>query len=586
MRRNVTSYHPGHPNPMFYRPNYQVLNGKWDLIFDDAIEGFEKNYQNVEPQENIKTIEVPFSYETPASKVKDKKPHKVLWYYKHFDAPHAPELVLLHFDRVDYVSDVYLNGHYLGRHVGGYDAFAFEVSAFLQSKDNLLVVRVYEDNQDLTRLLGKQSWEAKPNGIFYPPTTGIYGDVWLENVPCVRLKGYDARGYYDAKSIYFRMLFTHKAIGGQVDLTIRYHGAFVKQVSFPITGTYLESAVQIPDAHFHAWFPGSPCLYDVEFVVSKDGVIHDRVLSYCGINQVKIKDGYLTFNGKKRYPRFTLYQGYDPKTGLTITPEEALRDIKLNKQMGFNGFRIHQKVESEVFYYLCDREGLYTDVEMPSAQAYSKGGIKEALDNWGILVRDHVGHPSLCAYVPFNESWGVPDIHHDEEQIDAMNEAYAMAKRIDDTLPVISNDGWEMTKTDMVAIHNYESDVKVLKPFLEDQSESLERGEPSRPYPDAPTYVFAEGYRFSGQPKIISEFFGLSLAKTKTGKGWGYVEAKSVRAYLKTYRALLKAYKAEGFAGYCVTQFADTYQEQNGFVTADRKPKASVEAIRRANKAF
>lgn len=585
MRRNVVSYHPGHPNPFFYRPDYLVLNGPWDLVFDDDIEGFALQYQNEEPIQKAKSIQVPFSYETPASKINEKKQHRVLWYYKRFDAPHYPELVLLHLERVDYASDVYLNGHYLGRHVGAYDAFAYEISAFLQEKDNLLVVRVYEDNQDLTRLSGKQSWEKKPRGIFYPPTTGIYGDVWIESVPCVRLKGYDVRGYYDEKSAYFRMLFTHKAIGGQVDLTISYHGALVKRVSFPITGTYLESAVALPSSQCHAWFPGNPCLYDTEFQVSKDGKVYDRVQSYFGFNQIKIKDGYLYFNGKKRYPRFTLYQGYDPKTGLTITPEQALRDIKLNKQMGFNGFRIHQKVESEVFYYLCDREGLYTDLEMPSAQSYTPVGMKQALDTWGILVRDHVGHPSLCAYVPFNESWGLPNLNNNPEQIQVLKDAYAMAKRIDDTLPVVSNDGWQNAKTDLLCIHNYDADVNALKPFLEAQTEALEREEPSSPSVTDSRGLFLLGYRYEGQPKIISEFFGLSLA-SQEAKGWGYQEAKNIRAYLKTYRALLKAYKAAGYAGYCVTQFADTYQEKNGLVDEKRHPKASVESFRKSNKAF
>jgi hypothetical protein len=98
--------------------------------------------------------------------------------------------------------------------------------------------------------------------------------------------------------------------------------------------------------------------------------------------------------------------------------------------------------------------------------------------------------------------------------------------------------------------------------------------------------AFAGDYHYSGQPIVMSEFFGACFEKDNK-KGWGYGDAiKSVSAYLRRYRSLLKAIKKLGCCGYCATQFADTYQEKNGFVDEKRVPKASLEALKRANKSF
>ena len=64
---------------------------------------------------------------------------------------------------------------------------------------------------------------------------------------------------------------------------------------------------------------------------------------------------------------------------------------------------------------------------------------------------------------------------------------------------------------------------------------------------------------------------------------WGYTRANSARTLQKSYTTLLQTVHALGvFAGFCYTQFADTYQEANGLLYADRTPKFSIAAIHAA----
>src|SRR5574344_638551 len=539
MRKNVLSYQKGHPNPLFYRPLWQSLDGAWRLYFDDDNKGLMDGWSNRVP-EGTRPIQVPYAYETPASGINETKEHQILWYFKTFNNPQWGEKVLLHFERIDYVFDGWLNGHYLGKHIGGYDAFARDITEFLRDGENLLSIRVYDD-KDPSHLRGKQMWGAKPEGCFYPPTTGIYGDVWLENVARASLQGYDARGSYDDKLAYFRLLFTPEAIGSQVKITLSYRGKEVVSNSYTVESIYQEEEIAIPPKLFHAWSPAFPCLYDVEIALSRNGEMTDKVLSYFGINQVQARNHCLTLNGRKRYLKFVLYQGYHPEGGLTGTEEEILQDIRLIKAMGFNGVRVHEKIESELFYYLCDREGLLTTVEMPSPHAYNHFENFEIQSEFGRIITDHVPHPSIISYVIYNESWGVDNIASSDEEKDLVNGLYQMANRIDWTRPVVSNDGYEATETDIVALHNYAEDGKALLASYAGLKDALKKGENFFACTDKK--AFALDYHYSGQPIILSEFFGASF-KASAGKGWGYnTPVKDSRAYLLIKLSLLRGFK-------------------------------------------
>src|SRR5439155_17651157 len=146
-------------------------------------------------------------------------------------------------------------------------------------------------------------------------------------------------------------------------------------------------------------------------------------------------------------------------SGLTAPDDDALRrDVELVKQLGFNGVRKHQKIEDPRFLYWADTLGLVVWEEMPSAYRFSSETVRRHTAEWLAAMQRDVSHPCIIAWVPFNESWGVPDLPDVAEQRHFVRSTYHLTKTFDPTRPVIGNDGWEMITTDVIAIHDYDGD--------------------------------------------------------------------------------------------------------------------------------
>jgi hypothetical protein len=97
-----------------------------------------------------------------------------------------------------------------------------------------------------------------------------------------------------------------------------------------------------------------------------------------------------------------------------------------------------------------------------------------------------------------------------------------------------------------------------------------------------------DGYPHRGQPIMLTECGGIAYLKCPQPgvvKEWGYLMAQSDEEFLQRYRALMEVINHTAlFSGFCYTQFADTFQEANGLLCADRTPKLPIEAIAAATR--
>ena len=153
-----------------------------------------------------------------------------------------------------------------------------------------------------------------------------------------------------------------------------------------------------------------------------------------------------------------------------------------------------------------------------------------------------------------------------------------MTKSIDPYRPVIVNDGWEHTISDILSLHDYEeSGDQFLKRYAD--KDAITSNEISHMNYK---YAMANGYEYRGQPIIISEFGGIAF---KSESGWGYGnQVDSEEAFLERFRKITQAIKdTEYICGYCYTQVSDVQQEVNGLLTEDRKPKLPIERIKEIN---
>jgi beta-galactosidase/beta-glucuronidase len=576
----------GYPRPQLRRSQWLSLNGAWDFQLDAEAE-----FTRPAQVEWNSTIQVPFSPETRQSGVGDTGLYRACWYRRRFIAPALLEeqRLILHFEAVDYHASVWLNGTRLGEHEGGYAPFSFDVTDYLDtaSEEQELVVRVEDDPTDLEKPRGKQDWQLDPHSIWYPRTTGIWQTVWLEVVPTIRLQhllwtsnverweiGLDA-SVMAAPGSKLRL-----GVKLWVDDLVLAHDEYLV-VAGEVHRRIALSDPGIDDFRNELlWSPATPRLIEAEIeLTDMTGRRIDHVRSYTALRTVAAHRDRLLLNGRPYMLRMVLDQGYWPESGLTAPNDAALRnDIELVKQMGFNGVRKHQKIESSRFLYWADRLGLLVWEEMPSAYRFSKRSVERLTEQWMEILNRDMSHPSIMAWVPFNESWGVPNLPDSAPERNYVRALYYLTKTHDPTRPVVGNDGWESVATDIIGIHDYDPNYERMgrRYFAHDVVPKLFKRE--RP---AGRALLLEGHSRREHPIVLSEFGGIAFSAENGA--WGYTRAESLEAFKGSLLRLLKTVRRmEALSGFCYTQLTDTYQEANGLLYADRTPKLPIEVIRHA----
>jgi hypothetical protein len=572
-----------YPRPQLQRANWISLNGTWDFAIDE-----EARWSRPEDVAWIGKIRVPFAPETRASGVGNTGFYRACWYRRPFQAPllESGRRLILHFGAVDYEATVWVNDHIVARHRGGYTPFKADITDFVTgSGPHTLVVRAEDDPQDLAKPRGKQDWLLDSHAIWYPRTTGIWQTVWLEALPATSIGSLRWASNLERWEIELEC-----GIGGYPRDDLRLHvrlqvgDLLLADDTYAVVAREVNRRIALSDPGIDdyrnelLWSPPSPTLIDAQIQLwARRGELLDSVQSYTALRTIGVEGDRFVLNGRPYALRMVLDQGYWPESGLTPPDDAALRrDVELAKQMGFNGVRKHQKIEDPRFLYWADRLGLLVWEEMPSAYRFTKRSIEHATREWGDAIARDLSHPCIVAWVPFNESWGVPDLPAIAAQRHYVQALYHLTKTLDPSRPVVGNDGWESVATDIVGIHDYDDDPERIgrRYRAEEAIPNLFRRE--RP---GGRLLALQDHPHMGQPIMLTEFGGIALSESDDGS-WGHSRSETVDQFTEHYTALLETVRSLPLlSGFCYTQFADTYQERNGLLYADRRPKFPIEEM-------
>ena len=456
--------------------------------------------------------------------------------------------LLLHFDAVDQIAEVFVNGRPVVRHEGGYLPFYGDITALLVPGENHLTVFAI-DMLDRDYPYGKQ--KKKRGGMWYTPVTGIWQMVWLEAVPEKPITG--LKIVPDLTGI----TLTVDTQAAHVDAIVRLAGQEVARASYTNVGKSWR--IDIPKEHIHLWTPDTPTLYDLTVTAGAD-----TVESYFALRTVEIKPDKhgvqrLCLNGEPIFLNGVLDQGYFTDGHyLPGDPQEYERDILRMKELGFNLLRKHIKVEPEAFYDACDRLGMLVMQDM-----VNNGGYNYVFDtvlptigfqwrpNWPVSQRrkdiftacaretiTHLhNHPCVIGYTIFNEGWG---------QFDG-DRLYREFKALDPTRFWDTASGWFIPKeTDVDSKHVYFRNKK-LKP--------------------------------GKRPMLLSECGGYARKieghlwnpRNEYGYGKTDTEEQLTAAIGKMYVEMVNPAIAAGLCGVVYTQLSDVEDEINGLYTYDRQ---------------
>jgi beta-galactosidase/beta-glucuronidase len=584
---------PEYPRPQFRRPDWTNLNGEWRFAFDDEDAGLAQGWHRVSA-ENLRsagspfdrTITVPFCYQSRLSGIGDTSFHDVVWYARTFD-PSPGEHLLLHFGAVDYRASVWVNGTQIASHEGGHTPFRADVTPVLGEGENVIVVRAEDPSRDATIPRGKQYWKEESEGIFYTRTTGIWQTVWLEPVSEKRIDSLRLTPDVDAACVDVEVAVEGFESDLSLRLVVTLRGEAVVDDRVELRAPVVERSLPLltrgaaPETpHLSEWpgpalwAPEHPNLYDLRLeLLDGGGQTLDVVESYFGMRKIEARGGKVLLNNRPCYQRLVLDQGYFPGGLLTAPADDDLRrDIELAREMGFNGARKHQKVEDPRWLYWADRLGFLVWGEMANAYQYSPDYVRRISSEWQEAVRRDYNHPCIVAWVPMNESWGVPELTSDPAQVDHLLTLYHLTRSLDRTRLVVSNDGWEHALTDLCTIHDYGSADDLSSRYATPES-SVSARPAKRP-------IYAPGHGYRGEPILISEFGGIAFSDEE---GWGYSSVANAEEFLERYRALITALlQNEAVEGFCYTQLTDVEQEINGLLTYEREPKVALARIREA----
>ncbi|MCM5661578.1 glycoside hydrolase family 2 protein [Galbibacter mesophilus] len=550
-----------YPRPIMERKEWKNLNGLWDFSIQ------EKNADA--PQQFKEKILVPFPVESSLSGVmKDVGAEKVVWYNKAFIIPKRWEgkRVLLHFGAVDWKAEVWLNDIKIGSHTGGYTPFSFDITPFLTSEDQNLVVKVWDPTNDGPQPRGKQVEE--PKGIWYTPVTGIWQTVWLEPVSEKYIENLRITPDIDASSVSILAETDNTSYGDVVEVSVM-DGEKVISVS----KTRADEALQVHLKDQKLWSPENPFLYNVKVRLLSEGEQVDEVNSYFAMRKIskkRDKNGIvrMQLNNQDYFQFGPLDQGWWPDGLYTAPTDEALKyDIVKTKELGFNMIRKHVKVEPARWYTHCDRLGMLVWQDMPNGDEQPIWQNRKYFDGtelkrspkseaiyrkeWKDIMDYLYSYPSIVVWVPFNEGWG---------QFKTV-EITEWTKNYDSSRLVNSASGGNHFQTgDILDLHNY---------------------------PGPQLYLY-DAQRVT----VLGEYGGIGLPLEghlwKPDNNWGYIKFKNSKEttaeYIKYAEELKKLVKA-GFSAAIYTQTTDVEGEVNGFMTYERKvDKMNVEKVRKVNK--
>jgi hypothetical protein len=544
-----------HPRPDFQREDWINLNGSWAFRFDQENQGLGQGWQSDnEPFQD--EIIVPFSWGAPLSGIQDEA--DIGWYSRKISVPATWEgkRVFLVIGACDWKTTVWLDGHELGSHQGGYTPFEFELTPRLRyGKEQLLVFRV-DDSKHAFKLEGKQG---------YGPARGIWQTVYLE-----------ARGSIPLNTVHFSPDIDEGKV--TVDLSLLEAAKTELQVELQFSNGEVASVLQrvaagedgktfdvsLPNPRL--WSLDDPFLYEVDVSIAGQNLTQDKVSTYFGMRKVSVVNlpglghPYVAINDEPVYLQMTLDQAYHPEGFYTFPSDAFMRDeIIRSLKIGLNGMRIHVKIETPRKLYWADRLGMLIMADVPNSwgeptlemRAESEHALR------GMIARDF-NHPSIFSWVIFNETWGLTTKGEGylKETQDWVASMYALAKELDPTRLVEDNspNKKDHVVTDINSWHAYLPGYAwrdSLKEIVDSTHEGSE-------------WNYVEGRAQGNEPLFNSE----------CGNVWGYEGSTGDVDWSWDYHLMINEFRRQPKnCGWLYTEHHDVINEWNGYYRYDRSEK-------------
>lgn len=405
-------------------PRYKVsINDNWQFF---------KGEKPVEDSVKWERANLPHSWNTEDPF--DEEPgyyRGVSWYRKVFNLKTFPqkEKAFLYFEAANQYAQAFVNGERVGEHKGGYTAFCFDITPFLQEGDNLLEVRLDNSHDPAVPPL-------KGDFNFYG---GIYRDVYLILTDAIHfnLLDYASPGVYistpavDSAMAKIRVRGTVLNEGAPVEnsrLSIEIRdqsgekkGIYERVIRLDSGPNDFDWAFSLPNPEL--WSPDNPRLYNMSIRVKNESSeqAFDEIVQPLAFRWYDFDPDKGFFLNGKPLKLIGVNRHQDmPGQANALSNAEHISDMEMIKSMGANFFRTAHYPQDPAVLDACDRLGLVVTMEIPLDHEITDS--PEFYDNCKTMMREMIrqyyNYPSIVIWAYMNEMFLGRNLEKDREQIE------------------------------------------------------------------------------------------------------------------------------------------------------------------------
>lgn len=391
----------------------QLLNDNWQFRFGHQVE-----------KSTVARVDLPHTWNAQDALSGRTDYKRGLGHYERrlfVPADWKGQRLYLRFEGANSIADLFVNGRHAGQHRGGYGAFVFEITDFVNyGKANTLRVSVNNaETLELMPLVGDFN--------FYG---GLYRDVHLVRTgpTCISLLDHGSSGI---RLVQDSVSKDYAAIRALVALSNGSDTATQAEVLLRLLDGDREVAAQRltltlpPDSSVEGSLPVSlrrphlwdgrrdPFRYRAEVSLWRNGHEVDRVEQPLGLRYYHIDPERGFFLNGRHLPLRGVCRHQDrSEVGNALRREHHDEDAAIMAEMGANAVRLAHYPQAEYFYDLMDRYGFIVWAEIPfvgpggysdegfvNLPAFRQNGREQLVE----LIRQHYNHPSIVVWGLFNE---------------------------------------------------------------------------------------------------------------------------------------------------------------------------------------
>jgi len=427
----------------------QTINSNWEFFKGD-IAGFP-----TQKSADIKWEKVSIPHSWNVIDVTDDEPgyyRGVSWYKKivYTSASWKGKSVYLYFEGANQVTEVYVNGKFVGKHIGGYTAFSFQIGQFLNYNNENLSANEIEVKVD-----NSHSESIPPLSADFTFFGGIYRDVYLVTTDPVHFNlDSNATNGIRIKTPHVSNNDADVSINGSITnastdkqvikITSSIIGAdgkpvkdILTKISVPAKATISFNQEIKGIVNPHLWSPDDPYLYHlVSKIIDAKGNVLDEVMNPLGLRWFKFDAATGFYLNGKSVKLIGANRHQDYKGMANAVPDVIHEnDIALLKGMGANFIRISHYPQDPAVLEACDRLGLLASIEIPivNRATQSEEFTANCLHMQKEMIDQNYNHPSIIIWAYMNEVLLVPRYKRDSpEQLSYFKDVAALAQKLDD----------------------------------------------------------------------------------------------------------------------------------------------------------